>query len=380
MINFLLMKRILSLAAVIAVAAACSRTESLPVLTDRVFERAKVQAFDLAARLGDTQTPRTFQADTLVTAPIGWWCSGFFPGTLWYIYEYTGDDTIKDLAWHETRKLEHLAEGKTDHDIGFQLMSSYGNAYRLTGDTACVSILKEGAAKLATRFNPEVGVIRSWDNKKWNYPVIIDNMMNLELLTQYGDRDIALAHARKTQREHFRPDFTTYHLVNYADDGSVLGRQTVQGAADESAWARGQAWALYGYTMMARETGDEAFQAQAEHIARMILPQLPEDGIPYWDFSKPGEERDASAGAVMASAFAELAMRTADAGLADACRAMAEKQVRTFATPEYLAEPGTNGGFLLKHSVGNKPGNSEVDVPLTYADYYYLEALLRLAR
>lgn len=374
------MKHLICCIAAAALLAACGRTETMPQLTDRVFERAKSQFELLYASLDETKTPRWFQDDSLCQAPVTWWCSGFFPGSLWLVYEYTGDDSVKAMAWHETRKLERLTEFKTDHDIGFQLMCSYGNAYRLTGDSSCVAILRAGAAKLAGRFNPEIGVIRSWDNPKWNWPVIIDNMMNLELLTQYGDKDIAIAHARKTQAEHFRPDFTSWHLVNYADDGSVIGKQTVQGASDDSAWSRGQAWALYGYTMMYRETRDSAFLSQAEGVARMLLRLLPADGIPAWDFSRPQEECDASAGAIMSSAFAELSQLTAGKQLSEACLAMSEKQARTLAAPEYLAEPGTEGGFLLKHSVGNKPGNSEVDVPLTYADYYYLESLLRLAR
>lgn len=358
-------------------AVACGKQESMPQLTERVFKLASVQLPWQSSQLDDTHIGRTFEGDTLVTTGITYWVSGFLPGSLWLTYEYTGDEAVKQAAWKETRKLQNLVSRKTHHDIGFQLMCSYGNAYRLTGDTTCLSILRAGADKLAGRFDTNIGLIKSWDNDKWNYPVIIDNMMNLELLTEYGDKDVAIAHARKTAVEHFRDDYTTFHLVDYAAHGSVIKKQTVQGAEDGSAWARGQAWGLYGYTMMARETGLPEFREQAEKIAGMLLPRLPEDGIPYWDFSRVGEERDASAGAIMASAFIELAGLTRDSVLSKECRQMAEKQLRTLASPEYLAEAGTNGGFLLKHSVGHKPGNSEVDVPVTYADYYFLEALLR---
>ena len=360
------------------VLCACGRSETMPELTHRVFSLARRQLPALSRQLDRKHIATTFQADTLTLAKPTRWVSGFLPGSLWLTYEYTGDEAVREAAWRETRKLKNLVSKKTHHDIGFQLMSSYGNAYRLTSDTSCVGILRAGAEKLAGRFDPSVGLTKSWESgKRWGYPVIIDNMMNLELLTAWGDKDIAIAHARKTLKEHFREDGTCYHLVDYNPDGSVRLKQTVQGAEDESAWARGQAWALYGYTMMFRETAVDEFLAHAEKIARMLLERLPEDGIPYWDFSRVGEERDASAGAVMASAFVELSGLTGDEGLSAACLGEAEKQLRTLASSSYLAREGEIGGFLLKHSVGNKPKGSEVDVPLTYADYYFLEALLR---
>ena len=220
------------------------------------------------------------------------------------------------------------------------------------------------------------------------FPVIIDNMMNLEILTQAYKlagidslKTIALSHADTTMKHHFRPDYTTWHVVDYDPvNGGVRGKQTAQGYSDDSAWARGQAWAVYGYTMMFREIGELRYLEHAEMVARMLLEKLPKDGIPYWDFDAPdipNTHRDASAGAIMASAFIELADYTKDKALARACMRMAEKQIRTLSSDEYLAQPGENCNFILKHSVGSLPGGSEVDVPLTYADYYYLEALLR---
>jgi uncharacterized protein YyaL (SSP411 family) len=211
-------------------------------------------------------------------------------------------------------------------------------------------------------------------------------MMNLELLTVgarlAGDEtleQVALRHADTTLKNHFRADYTSYHLVNYDPlTGQVLSRETVQGYADESAWSRGQAWALYGYSMMYRETGQERYLEQAQHIADMLLERLPADGIPFWDFDDPQPHplRDASAAAILASAFIELSEHTGR----EAYFRMAEKQLITLLTPEYLAPAGTNGGFLLKHGVGNLPEGSEVDVPLTYADYYFLEALVRYGK
>ena len=375
-------------------------------LRDRVVDVAKVQtvymdsllssrAMDSFLSSGATPQaesrnlcPRTFQGDTLVTSDIGWWCSGFFPGVLWQVYEATEDTLFRNLAVKHTLPLAGLLERETDHDIGFQLMSSFGkmaldcHSERNEGISP-ETVLARGAQTLAGRFIPEAGVLRSWNGSRWNIPVIIDNMMNLDLLMVYGDRTVAEKHALTTAANHFREDGTTWHLVDYADDGSILGKQTVQGYADESAWARGQAWALYGYAQMAqreREAGNEALGQQFYEVAAKLegwmLPRLPEDGVPYWDFSQ-NDLRDASAGAILACGFLRMwNLRGCPAD--DPALAMARRILRTLASPEYLAEPRTNGGFLLKHSVGSLPGHSEVDVPLTYADYYFLEALLLL--
>lgn len=373
--------------------ASCAKQEPMDDLIDRVFSVAEQQYTEMDARLTETTLPRTLSADgEFVPSGIYWWCSGFYPGSLWYIYEYTGNETVKALAEKNTLKLDSVQYVTKDHDVGFQLNCSYGNALRLTGNEAYKKVLYQGAKSLSTRFNPTTGVIRSWNFVRkgcdWKYPVIIDNMMNLELLLSmskvYADdtlRHIACSHADITAKNHFREDYSSYHLVDYdPETGEVRGKQTVQGYADNSAWARGQAWALYGYTMMFRMTGYQSYQLQAEHIASMLLRRLPTDGVPYWDFDAPVDGhtlRDASAAAIMASAFIELSDYSSDAEAKEAYLAMAEKQLRTLASKEYLAEPGTNGNFILKHCVGALPDGSEVDVPLTYADYYFLEALLR---
>lgn len=380
------------LASVLLLGGCRDSYESMDALTARVFTLAKTQYSILAQGLPDDKTPRTVdEAGKLVTADIGWWCSGFFPGNLWLTYEYTADEKIKELAIQQTHKLDSLiVKTKTDHDIGFQLNCSFGNALRLTGDQSWRNMPMEGAKVLAARFSPITGSIRSWNHDgggKWVFPVIIDNMMNLELLMRFGDdslKQIALTHARTTMKNHFRPDGTSYHLVDYdPQTGEVRLKQTVQGLSDESAWARGNAWGLYGYTMMYEFSKEADMLSKAEDIARTLLPRLPEDGIPFWDFDSPdipNDLRDASAGAIMASALIKLSTLTADADLKKQCQTVAEKQLRTLASPEYLAAPGEICGFLLKHSVGHKLAGSEVDVPLTYADYYFLEALLRFYR
>ncbi len=263
---------------------------------------------------------------------------------------------------------------------------SYGQQQRILGDAASADVIVEAAKSLSSRCDDRIGLIRSWDFGEWNYPVIIDNMMNLEMLfwasKHTGDacyRDVAVRHADITLENHFRDDMSSYHVVSYNDDGTVESRGTFQGYADESAWARGQAWGLYGYTMCYRETGDEKYLRRAERIADLVMnhPRTPEDRIPYWDYDAPqipDAPRDASAAAVMSSALFELST-LADEGAA--YFDYAETLLMSLSSDAYLAEKGTNGGFILMHSVGHWPATSEIDTPLNYADYYYLEAVGR---
>ena len=384
------MRRLLSIVMpVCAALLSCAGQESMETLTDRVFSRAADQLALLDSNLGEGECPRSIDSDgNLVASDIWWWCSGFYPGSLWLVYEYTGDEGIRTLAEKHTAMLDTLQYRTNDHDVGFQLNCSYGNGFRLTGNPEYREILGNGARSLATRFNPVVGCTRSWDHgRTWKFPVIIDNMMNLELLLEAAElsgddslREVAESHAMTTMKNHYRPEGSSFHLVDYdPGTGEVRGRQTVQGFADWSAWSRGQAWGLYAYTMMYRYTGKDAYLEQACKVADYLLPRLPEDGVPYWDYDSdliPEDYRDASAGAVMASALVELSTFVQGEKSAGYL-GTAEKIIRTLASDEYLSAPGEECGFLLKHSVGNRPGNVEVDVPLTYADYYFLEALLR---
>lgn len=378
---------------------ACQKQESMEELTARVFERAAAQMelmdknLDSAAvsNPGVAIYPRSINKEgALWTSNYKWWCSGFYPGSMWYVYEYTGDEKIKELALKYQAGLEPLRFRKDDHDIGFQLMCSYGNCLRLTEDQTCVPVLIDGANSLASRFDPEVGCTRSWSFGKWSFPVIVDNMMNMELLLKAAElggsdslKNVALAHARTTMKNHFRDDKSCFHLVDYnPETGEVAGKQTVQGLADDSAWARGQAWGLYGFTMVYRFCKEQDILDHAIAIAEYLLPRLPEDGVPFWDYDSaeiPNDVRDASAAAIMASGLIELSQYV-DSEKAERYLATAEKMLRTLASEEYLCAEGEDYGFLLKHSTGNKNTDSEVDVPLTYADYYFLEALIRWSR
>ena len=371
-------------------------------LIDLNLRQAANQYKVLMGRVPADRLPKTYYANTdrLETSDPKWWTSGFYPGTLLYLYEYSKDTSLLREAMARLTLLTKEQYNKGTHDLGFMMYCSYGNALRLAREgllsgpgtsSAQVydSILLNSARSLSTRFNPTVGCIRSWDSKPWKYPVIIDNMMNLELLFwathTSGDSSfykIAVTHANTTMRNHYRPDYSSFHVVDYdTATGNVLARKTAQGYADSSAWARGQAWGLYGYTMVYRNTHDPKYLEQAEHIAHFILsnPNLPADKIPYWDFNAPDIPRalrDASAAAVMASALIELSRYVAPErgrGYLD----VAEQIIVNLSSNTYKAVVGSNGGFLLRHSVGHLPAKSEVDVPLTYADYYFVEAMLR---
>jgi uncharacterized protein YyaL (SSP411 family) len=273
----------------------------------------------------------------------------------------------------------------------FKIYCSFGNAYRLTKNPQDKEIIIKAAQTLATRFNPKVGSIRSWDHNsdKWDFPVIIDNMLNLELLFEAtkltGDSSfykMAVTHANTTLKNHFRDDFSTWHVVDYdPETGVVKKKNTHQGLNDASAWARGQAWAIYGYTLCYRETKDPKYLAQAQNIAKFLFTHknMPADLIPYWDFdapSIPNETRDASAAAVIASALLELSTYSGN----DNNYLQKANQIITNLSTKYVAKLGSNKGFILTQSTGSKPSDSEVNVPLSYADYYYLEAIVRAKR
>lgn len=313
------------------------------------------------------------------------WTSGFFPGSLWYLYGMTGDEKIKESAILFTNCMYPIRNYRDNHDIGFMINCSYGNALRFSPNDSIKNVIIETAKNLCFRFNPQIGCIRSWDFGDWNFPVIIDNMMNLDLLFNAtrisGDqryKQVAIQHARTTMKNHFRPDFTSYHVVSYNDDGTVESKGTYQGKNDMSAWARGQGWGLYGFTACYRETGDTIFLNEAVNIAQMIMKRnVAEDLICYWDFDAPVKSdtpRDASAAAIIASAMFELGTFV-DNGVDYIDYAI--KILRNLSGSNYFSAKGENKGFLLMHSVGSLPHGSEIDTPINYADYYYLEALYR---
>jgi rhamnogalacturonyl hydrolase YesR len=381
----------------LALALAANTAQAEEPVADMVRRSIQTAASQYTGLLANNQSkpgfPRTVEnGQVKLVGPLDW-TSGFIPGSLWYLFEATGDVKWKAAAIDYTARTAPAKFDKSQHDLGFMLGSGYGHGWRLTQDPAYRDALLAGATTLITRFNPKVGSIQSWDlwkNTTWAFPVIIDNMMNLELLmwaaraaNEPRYREIALIHADTTLKNHFRPDGSSFHLVDYdPQTGAIRSRVTVQGNADASSWARGQAWGLYGYTMMYRETKKEDYLRQAQKIAAFVMqhPRLPADKVPYWDYDDPAipnAPRDSSAAAITSAALLELA-GFSDPESARRYRDFAQSQLRSLASPAYLAKPGENGGFLLKHATGHKPAGKEIDVPLNYADYYFLEALLRL--
>ena len=343
---------------------------------------------------GERMVPHGWKAaeGKLDMRSIYWWTSGHFPGSLWYLFEATGDDFFRDRATVWTESIAPNSKVSDNHDVGFIMYCSFGNARRIMKTDKYDGLLLETAASLSKRFNPDLGLIRSWGDigEKKNFLVIPDNMMNLELLEAAskmpgGDARfdaIARSHATKTMAHHFRADGGTYHVLNYDQrpgfHGAVQEISRGQGLSCETAWSRGQAWAIYGYTMMYRETKDPSYLAFAQKVSDFAIehPNMPDDGVPYWDFGAPGEERDSSAAAVMAAGLLELSTFIPGAQGAK-YRAFAVKQLLSLSSDAYFAKPGENGGWILKHGVGHKPAGSEIDTPLDYGDYYFLEALLR---
>lgn len=364
---------------------------------DRELNYCNEQVQKTLSRIGDTtMMPRNILAGqahwNLVPVRIEEWTVGFWPGILWYNYENTQSEEMLDAARYYTNILEPLTTLPAyDHDLGFQLFCSYGNGYRLTGDEKYKQIILNAADTLATLFNPKVGTILSWprevDNGRFApFNTIMDNMINLEMLywaaANGGTKelyDIATKHAETTMKHHFREDGSNYHVALYDTiTGDLIKGVTHQGYADETMWARGQAWAIYGYTMVYRETGDKKFLRFAEKVTDVYLKQLPEDYVPYWDFNAPNipdEPKDASAAAIVASALLELSQLEDDPAKALEYKDAAVNMLISLSSDEYRSGE-TNSAFLLR-SVGHKPNGSEVDASINYADYYYIEALMR---
>ena len=363
-----------------------------PVVDDRLAKAEQQLSLQLDRALLAGRIPRTISEE----GELQWtgqqydWTEGFFPGSCWYLYEVTKDEKWRKGAERLQANYERHKSLTTKHDLGFIFNCSYGNGYRLTDNEYFMGVLRNAGDSLMTRFNPTVGSIQSWDTNRgwmasrgWEFPVIIDNMMNLELLFELSrltgeDKyaEVAKTHANTTMKNHFRPDYSSFHVVDYdPTDGTIRSKETAQGFADSSSWARGQAWGLYGFTVCYKHTGDKVYLDHARKIADYIIANLPEDGVPYWDYDAPRSAdtpRDASAAAITASALVELNAYTAGV-YADELKMI----LNSLASPAYTAEIGKNQHFILKHSVGSIPHGNEIDVPINYADYYYLEALVR---
>lgn len=359
-------------------------------LIDRMPELFAFAATQLTAttqKVSATGYPNsTNSAGDWNTSSASSWTSGFFPGALWLMYEKTQAAVWKTNAEKWTAGIESQKNDTSTHDLGFMFFDSFGNGYRLTNNANYKSILLAAARSLATRYSATVGCIKSWDGASNEYKVIIDNMMNLELLfwasKNGGEQawyDMALSHAVKTSQNHIRPDGSTYHVVIYDPaNGSIKSRVTAQGFADSSTWSRGQAWAIYGFSIAYRETNDARFLETARKTADYFISHLPADFVPYWDFQAPGipnEPRDSSAAAIAASGLLELSKLETDSAKKTSYANVAEKILTSLSQAPYIAS-GTKYKSILIHGTQNKP-SGKYDTGLIYGDYYYLESLLK---
>ena len=323
------------------------------------------------------------------------WCSGFWPGILWMDYASRNEEERAELgkvAAGYTEVLKPLAyQPAYDHDLGFIIINSFLKGYEQTHNEEYKTIALAAADTLATLFNPTVGTMLSWPRHVKDYGghnTIMDNMINLELLLWAADnggsprlRDIAVKHAETTMENHFRPDGSCYHVAVYDTlTGDFIKGVTHQGYADWSMWSRGQSWAIYGYTMVYRYTHDKRFLDFAQKVTDIYLKRLGEtsdDWVPLWDMDDPrGTEapKDASAACVVASALLDLCQYV-EVEKAETYRAAAEHMLTDLSTERYQSRD-KNVAFLM-HSTGHHPAGSEIDACIVYADYYYIEALLK---
>lgn len=341
-----------------------------------------------------TKFPHAVRADKdsswITTSSSAWGC-GYFPGMMWYMYEITGDEFWKKNANRWTLGVEKEKYNKGAQDLGFMITSSFGNAYRLTKNKHYGEVLLETGEHFANRYNSVVGCTRSWgpneDNKQ--FQVIIDNMVGTELLftgAKIGGKkdwfDMAIKHAEKTMKNHLRSDGSTYHVVNYDPvTGVVIGKRSAQGYALESRWARGQAWAIHGFTTTARETSEGRFLQTAQKVADYFINNLPENYIPYWDFHAPNipdEKRDTSAASIAASGLFELSTLVEDDKAKQKYFDSACKILNSLCSPPYLSE-GTDTPAILLEMIETRYDARDPSVKLSciWGDYFFVEAIVR---
>jgi unsaturated chondroitin disaccharide hydrolase len=384
------------LAIILLLALALPMAPARPVVAEDPLEAAIRHAWDFAAQQLDraAKSTATDRYPRMTSSTGNWettgpsaWTSGFFPGALWLMFERTGDPLWRTRAETWTSPIGGQRTRTDTHDLGFMFMSSYGNGYRQIPNEPYRRILAEAAGSLAKRYDPDVRCVRSWgsNNDTTKFEVIVDNLMNLELLL-WGARNGGSSEWRSMAIDHglrcgiqdlMRADGSTFHRAIYDPvTGDLKSRGTVQGACDACTWSRGQAWAVYGFTMLYDETGDARFLEAARKTADYFIGHLPPDKVPYWDFSKSGSEpRDSSAASIAASGLLELSRHETDATRKQTYLSAARDILASLSSLAYLAE-NTKYSSILMHGTRNKPAGS-YNTGLIFGDYYMLEAMLR---
>jgi len=355
----------------------------------------KLAAFD-SAHTDTSKFPTEAKGDKWVLIPPYEWTSGFYPGALWYMYEYARATNPPEAeAWRAraqrwTAGLKQEQFNRGTHDLGFMMFDSFGNGYRITKNAEYQKVLLQSAKSLAARYRPVTRMIRSQGNMEDmdRYTVIIDNMMNLELLMWASEngggtelRQIAISHADRALKEFFRPDGSTYHVVELnPNTGDVQRKYTAQGMADESCWSRGQTWAIYGFGYMYEVTKDQRYLDAAVKAAEYYLAHLPADNVPPSDFNSglDGLEfKDSSAACVASSALFRLSRLVPDAARKDKYSQAAVAALRAVTEPPYFSEGDDKAGMIL-YSARNfhaSPNHRLTNTSLIWSDYYLLEAI-----
>ncbi len=311
------------------------------------------------------------------------WTSGFFPGCLWLAYQLSGDSSWIEPAQEFTEGLTEQQYNTKTHDIGFMMFNSFGNGYKHNHSDDYKKIIIQSAKSLATRYNDNTKCIQSWNG---DFQVIIDNMMNLDILFWAAKNgggkalyNIAVTHANTTIKNHIRDDYSTFHVIVFDTvTGDVIQRKTHQGYADNSTWARGQAWGVYGFTVCFRETRDSTYLEAAINLADYFINALPDDFIPFWDLNLPDDYdrkfKDTSAASIFVSGLLELRKYVQNTDRYDEVAL----NILTNLITKYLTK-GTNSSGILLHSAYNVNSENKYDwdASTIWGDYYFLEALKR---
>jgi len=362
----------------------------------RLFQFAATQLSNSVARIAQTNfypwMTDTNGAWEVETVDDNNWITGFFPGSLWLIYEHTGDPNY--LTWAEDWMGAIAPEqfSTNTDDVGFMINTSYGNGWRLTGNPAYQAVMLQTAQSFSNRFNPFVGCLADDTLLATNtnpppFQVIMDTMMNAELLYAAHDlggssnlTNIAVSHAGRTLTNQIRADGSTFHMIIYNDtNGAVLSQGNRVDIPPLDTWARGHSWAIHGFTTAYQETGDPRFLAAAQQTADFYINQVPADFVPYWYFQTNGLPpsppiRDSSAAAVTLSALVELSQLATNSVDASRHWQAALNIFNSLSSTNYLAQGTASSGILLH----GDSVDTLTDTTLIYGDYYFLEALNRL--
>lgn len=390
--NLEYMRLLISLLVIILFFNLSLSANELDSLVDNAIKISLIKLENSVVDVADSTLFPTYATEELVWKLKGSddWTSGFYPGCLWYAYELSGNEKFEKWARQWTASIEHEKFNMETHDLGFRFMCTFANGLRLGNNSEYddyKDIILTAASSLSKRYNRKIKCLSSnWDMLEIenSFPVVIDIMANLNILfwaaenggTKYY-KDYALNHARKTYRDFVRSDGGTYHIVRYnKENAEIINKGTLQGDGDETTWSRGHAWMVYGLVETYAYTGEKDILNMAIKMSDYFIEHLPDDQVSIWDFQSEIDYRDVSASSIVTSALFRLANQVEGKDLKEKYSAQAAGMLTSLCKPPYFIE-NINSNCILDHSVQYLPINSNVDVPAIFADYYFLEALVR---